>query len=41
MGWVISDCDLSVTVFYEKAVYVHGMDGATNGASEKIIWRKN
>jgi hypothetical protein len=28
MGWVVTECDLWVTVFYAKAVYVHAMDGA-------------
>jgi hypothetical protein len=28
MGWVVTECDLWVTVFYAKAVYVRAMDGA-------------
>jgi hypothetical protein len=39
-GWVISRCDLSVTVFYEKAVYLRVMMEPERGASKRSLEKR-
>jgi hypothetical protein len=41
IGWVVPECDLSVTVFYAKAVYVRAMDGTEARRLSNDLLEKN